>query len=196
MSRSRTSNEGAPRGHLIVLSGPSGAGKGTIVKELLKRRNADLSVSCTTRAPRPGEEDGKAYFFISPEEFERREKAGDFLESARVFENRYGTPKSAVEEKLAKGRDVILEIDVQGAKQVKSRFPEARLIFIEPPSMEELSARLAGRGTETEEQLAIRTAQAEEEMSHAGEYDFRVVNDSLLEAVEEIEAYLRGISKV
>lgn len=193
MSRSRISNS-AGLGHLIVISGPSGTGKGTIVGELLKRRRAKLSVSCTTRAPRPHEIDGKAYFFITPEEFERREEDGDFLESANVFGNRYGTPRKEVLKELEKGNDVILEIDVQGAKQVKSRFPEARLIFIEPPSMEVLSERLRGRGTESSEQLALRTAKAKEELSHASEYDLCVVNDDLEEAIEQIEEYLNGLS--
>lgn len=189
MNRSRISNDDAG-GHLIVISGPSGAGKGTIVGELLKRRKAKLSVSCTTRAPRPGEVDGEAYYFISPEEFSRREQEGDFLESAQVFGNYYGTPRTEVMEELRTGSDVILEIDVQGARQVKQNFPEARLIFVEPPSMEELASRLRGRGTESSEQVALRTSKAEEEMSHAAEYDFQVVNDDVEQALKQINEYL------
>lgn len=195
MNKSRISNEGQ-RGHLIVLSGPSGAGKGTILAELMSRRNADLSVSCTTRAPRDGEIDGTSYYFISPEEFEQRVEAGDFLEYAEVFGNRYGTPRREVEEKLKQGRDVVLEIDVQGAKQIKKSFPDARLIFVEPPSMEVLKERLKGRGTETDEQVATRFSKAQEEMKHASEYDFRIVNDEVEKAVRSIEDYLTGVTAV
>lgn len=178
-----------------MLSGPSGTGKGTILSELLRRRNADLSVSCTTRAPREGEVDGKSYYFLSPEEFDRRQRAGKFLESAEVFGNRYGTPRREVVEKLQQGRDVILEIDVQGARQIKESYPEARLIFIEPPSLEVLEERLKGRGTETPEQVAVRTAKAAEELSHAPEYDFRVINDEVDKAVERIEEYLSNAQR-
>ena len=191
MSRSKTSSSSS-HGQLIVLSGPSGAGKGTLVRELLKRRKADLSVSCTTRAPRPNEVDGVSYFFVTPDEFARRERLGDFLESAEVFGNHYGTPRQEVVEKLRQGKDVILEIDVQGAMQVKSRFPDARLVFVEPPSMEELSARLHGRGTETDDQIELRLANAQDELSHAADYDFTVVNDNLEDALGAIENYLDG----
>lgn len=138
--------------------------------------------------------DGESYYFISDEEFARRQAAGDFLESAELFGNHYGTPRGAVEQKLAEGRDVLLEIDVQGAKQIKASFPEARLIFIEPPSREVLLERLRDRGTETDEQVAQRTARAEEEMAHAAEYDLQVVNQDVDQAVADIETYLKNIT--
>lgn len=191
MNKFRTSNEASPkRGKLIVISGPSGTGKGTIVRRLLQNRNAELSVSCTTRAPRDGEVDGKDYHFLTPELFEHMEAEGGFLESAEVFGHRYGTPRANIERTLAEGRDVLLEIDVQGAMQIKERFPEAVLVFIKPPSEEELRRRLTSRGTETEEQIRERLGKAQAEIAQADNYDYVVVNDDLAGALAEIGGIL------
>ena len=175
------------RGNLLVISGPSGAGKGTIVTELLKRDDKlSLSISCTTRYKRDGEVDGVHYYFISKEQFRSMIDEGDFLEYAQVFDNFYGTPISKIEQKRNSGFDVILEIDVQGALQVKSKVPDAKLIFIMPPSMEVLKERLLGRKTETIEQVEKRFSKAEKEMSLKDRYDYCVVNDDLQTAVDEV----------
>lgn len=171
---------------LIVLSGPSGVGKGTIVNKLLQGGGYALSVSCTTRAPRAGEVDGKSYFFISKEEFEKRIKSGGFLEYSNHFENYYGTPKDFVEKQLEK-HDVILEIEVDGALQVKRVMPQAVLIMITPPSVEELKARLLKRGSEDEQTIARRISRMEYEVSKQSEYDYTVINDDLSKAVDEIK---------
>ena len=175
------------KGNLYVISGPSGAGKGTIVSELMKRDDRlALSISCTTRYQREGEIDGVHYYFIDKERFQAMIEEGDFLEYAQVFDNFYGTPMSKVEEKRSAGYDVILEIDVQGALQVKKKAEDAKLIFILPPSFEVLRKRLTGRNTETPEQVEKRLAKAEKEMSLKDRYDYTVVNDDLDTAVEEV----------
>ena len=168
---------------LFVISGPSGAGKGTLVTRVRERRsNLGLTVSATTRAPRKGEVDGVNYFFLTREEFDRRVANGEFVEWAEVHGNCYGTLVSEVQSKLASGSSLILEIDVQGALQVKERFPEAVLIFIKPPSLE----RLVGRGTETPETIELRMANAADELALADRYDDVVVNDDLDRATDEL----------
>ena len=172
---------------LFVVSGPSGAGKGTLVAELRGQRpDLVLTVSATTRAPRAGEVDGVQYYFLSDEEFSQRVESGDFLEWAWVHGNRYGTLRSEVERSLASGTSVILEIDVQGAAKVKEAFGEAVLIFVRPPSLAILEERLRERNTEDEESLALRLANAERELSLAGDYDLQIVNDVLDVAVAEL----------
>lgn len=180
------------KGLLFVISGPSGVGKGTICKKLLERRKElKLSVSVTTRAPRPGEIEGVNYFFRSEEQFQDMIARDEFLEYMCVFgKNHYGTPKAYVAEQRAQGNDVILEIDVNGALNVKKRCPDAVMIFIAPPSMETLKKRLVGRGTETEEAVERRFAEAAKELAAAGEYDYIVVNDSLDKAVNDTQSIL------
>ena len=170
-----------------MISGPSGAGKGTLVTRVRERRsNLGLTVSATTRAPRKGEVDGVNYFFLTREEFDRRVANGEFVEWAEVHGNCYGTLVSEVQSKLASGASLILEIDVQGALQVKERFPEAVLIFIKPPSLEVLRERLVGRGTETPETIELRMANAADELALADRYDDVVVNDDLDRATAEL----------
>lgn len=176
-----------PEGRLYVVSGPSGAGKGTVVRELRRRRPFELSVSCTTRSPRPGEQDGREYFFLSPEEFAQRVAAGEFLEHARVFGHDYGTPKGPVLEKLAQGKDMLLEIDIEGARQIKRNYPQAETIFLMPPSEQVLAERLRGRGTEAEEQVEERLARSAGEMAEAEHFDHVVVNGDLSNTVEAVE---------
>lgn len=180
------------KGLLFVISGPSGVGKGTICKKLLERRKElKLSVSVTTRAPRPGEIEGVNYFFRSEEQFQDMIARDEFLEYMCVFgKNHYGTPKAYVAEQRAQGNDVILEIDVNGALNVKKRCPDAVMIFIAPPSMETLKKRLVGRGTETEEAVERRFDEAVKELAAAGEYDYIVVNDSLDKAVNDTQSIL------
>ncbi|WP_102374613.1 guanylate kinase [Raoultibacter massiliensis] len=178
-------------GNLFVISGPSGAGKGTLVARLLDAvDDAWVSVSVTTRSPRPGEIDGIHYFFASDEEFDRLVAEDGLLEWANVHGCRYGTPRKTVEEHIANGEQVILEIDVQGAFQVRESMPGARLIFIEPPSLEVLEARLRGRGTETEDVIEKRMKTALLELSRKMEYDIRLVNDDLDVATSELIAYI------
>ena len=180
-------------GKLFILSGPSGAGKGTICKELLAQTSRDdvqLSVSMTTRNPRTGETDGVSYYFVSKEEFLHRIEAGGLLEYAEVYGNYYGTPKQPVVEKLAAGIDVILEIDMQGALKVKENYPDGVFIFILPPSMTELRKRLTGRGTETPEAIEMRLGETLKELSYIDKYDYCVVNGQLEEAVNRVKSIL------
>ena len=168
------------KGILVVVSGFSGAGKGTVMKRLLEKYDDyALSVSVTTRAPRPGEEDGIAYFFRSREEFEQLIREDALIEYAQYVENYYGTPRSYVEEQLSAGRNVILEIEIQGAMKVKEKIPEALLVFVTPPTVAELEKRLKGRGTETDQVIADRLARAGEEAKGMDQYDYILVNDDV-----------------
>ncbi|AGF55050.1 MULTISPECIES: guanylate kinase [Clostridium] len=179
------------RGLLIIISGPSGAGKGTICKSFMER-NEDvvLSVSATTRSPRKGEVEGVNYYFMSKEEFKDKIKSNDFLEYAEVYDNYYGTPKSNVEEVLESGKDVILEIDIQGALKVKENTQEGVFVFILPPSMEELKQRIINRGSETQESLMKRFKSAYKEINFVSKYNYAVVNDEVELAVEKLEAII------
>ncbi len=181
-------------GLLLVVSGPSGVGKGTLVKALMERNSRiKMSVSATTRAPRPGEIEGVHYFFKSEEEFKAMVDRGEFLEYIHVFGTKYyGTPRSFVEQQLHDGYDVILEIDVQGAMKVKQAFPDAVLMFITAPSMGEIKSRLIGRGTETMEQVEKRFATAFEEVKMIPHYDYVIVNDVVDVAVHHMESILEA----
>ncbi len=174
-------------GNLLVVSGPAGAGKGTLVSRLSDRvSDVWVSVSATTRSPRPGEIDGVHYFFYDEEQFDRAVAEDGMLEWAHVHGHRYGTPRATVEEKMAEGRQVVLEIDVQGAFQVREMIPAAKLIFIEPPSLEVLESRLRGRGTEDDAEVRRRMKTAEVELSRKMEYDIQLVNDDLDQATEAL----------
>lgn len=175
-------------GKLFIVSGPSGAGKGTICRRVVEETKVEVSVSMTTRSPRVGEVDGKSYYFASREDFQREIEAGGFLEYAEVYGNYYGTPKSKVEEKLASGIDVILEIDIQGALNVKEAYPKGIFIFILPPSMSILRKRLTGRGTDSEQAINLRLSQTLKEISYIDKYDYCVVNGDLEEAVARVKA--------
>jgi guanylate kinase len=178
-------------GSLFVVAGPSGAGKGTLIKEVMKDHDLQLSVSATTREPRHGEVDGRDYIFLSDEEFESLAARGAFLEWKEVFGRRYGTLAGEVEAALASGRDVILEIDVKGALDVKSKVPEAKLIFIMPPSMEELESRLRGRKADEEEDIQERIDIAPGEMVIGErEFDVIIVNDDIERAAGKLEKAL------
>ncbi|MCM1112305.1 MAG: guanylate kinase [Muribaculum sp.] len=175
------------RGILIVISGFSGAGKGTLVKRLLETHdNYALSISMTTRKPREGEEEGVHYFFTDKARFEEQIERGGLIEYAQYCGNYYGTPRAYVEERLSEGRNVILEIEIQGALKIKELFPESLLLFVTPPSAAELERRLKNRGTETQEAIARRLARASEESEGMEAYDYIVVNDDLEACVEEL----------
>ena len=181
------------RGVLAVVSGFSGAGKGTIMKSLMaKYDNYALSVSATTRNPRPGEEDGREYFFRTKEEFEEMIRQDQLIEYARYVNHYYGTPRDYVETRLAEGTDVILEIEIQGALNVKKKYPDAILIFVLPPTAKELERRLTGRGTETAEVIRQRLSRAYEEADGMEMYDYILVNDSVDLCVEELHRLIQS----
>ena len=180
------------QGTLVVVSGFAGTGKGTVMKELLSRYDSyALSVSATTRNPRPGEVDGREYFFKTKEEFEQMIEEQAFVEYACYVGNYYGTPKQYVQEQLAAGKDVILEIEIQGALSIKEQFPDALRLFIAPPSADVLKERLGGRGTETEDVIEQRLARAVEESKGMENYDYLVVNDQLDECVETVHQMIQ-----
>lgn len=177
------------QGSLYIISAPSGAGKTSLVSKLTETdRSIVVSISSTTRDMRPGEENGVNYHFLTVEEFNEKIEQGDFLEHAQVFDNFYGTSKSSVEKQLESGKDVILEIDWQGAQQVRELMPEATSIFILPPSREELLRRLKGRGTDSDDIIQRRMQDAESEMSHYGEFDYIVINNSFDMALNELHS--------
>lgn len=181
------------KGILIVVSGFSGAGKGTLMKELLQNYdNYALSISATTRNPREGEIDGKEYFFKTVEEFEKMIAQDALIEYAKYVNNYYGTPRAYVEEQLKAGKDVILEIEIQGALKVKKKFPETLLLFVTPPDAETLRNRLVGRGTETMDVIESRMQRAAEEAEGMDAYDYLVVNDDLSVCVEEMHSIIQG----
>lgn len=181
------------KGILVVVSGFSGSGKGTVMKRLMEKYdNYALSVSVTTRNPRPGEKDGEAYFFRTKEEFEQLIREDGLIEYAQYVENYYGTPRKYVEEQLSAGKDVILEIEIQGALKVKKAFPDTLLLFVVPPSAEELKHRLVGRGTESMEVIESRLKRAVEESDGMEQYDYLIVNDDLEICVEEMHQIICG----
>ncbi len=185
------------KGSLIVVSGFSGAGKGTLMKELLREYdNYVLSVSMTTREPRPGEEHGREYFFVTMEEFGRTVEEDGLLEYATYVGNRYGTPRAYVEEQLERGKDVLLEIEVQGGMQIRQKFPEAILLFVVTPSAEELKNRLSMRKTETEEQIRKRLERAREETAYIRDYDFVIVNDEVARCAKEMDEIIRSAKRM
>lgn len=182
------------RGRLFVISGPSGVGKGTVIARLLESDpNTWKSISATTRKPREGETDGVDYYFVERKDFERTAQGGGFLEWAEYSGNLYGTPVASVQKQLDAGKNVILEIEVQGAMQIREKRPDANFIFIAPPSLEVVRERLIGRGTETLDVIEQRLAQAEHELTYRGQYDYCVVNDDLDTAVSDFLAVVRAV---
>jgi len=180
-------------GILLILSAASGAGKTSLVRALLERESdLHLAVSFTTRAPRPGEQDGVHYHFVAPDRFWRMVAAGEFLEHAQVFGNHYGTAESVIRSQLEQGRDLLLEIDWQGARQVRTRFPQAVSIFILPPSVQALEQRLRNRGLDSDQVIADRMAEVRSEMSHHAEYDYLVVNDRFDTALSDLTSLIRA----
>lgn len=179
------------KGFLLVLSGPSGSGKGTVSQELLKN-NKDIvfSTSVTTRTPRPGEVDGENYFFVDIDKFEDMAKNNELLEYAFVHTNYYGTPKEFVFNEIDKGEIVLVEIDVQGALQIKKNYKDAIFVFLIPPTIDELKERLTNRGTETEEEIKVRFENAFKELDFVGEYDYFIINDKVEQAVSNIETII------
>lgn len=181
------------RGVLTVISGFSGAGKGTVVKQLLQEYDYGLSISATTRSPREGEQHGREYFFKTKEEFEKMIREHQLIEYAQYVGNYYGTPKEYVVQQLEQGKDVILEIEMQGALHVREILPEVNLIFLTPPTVDELERRLVSRGTETAEVIRERMARAKEESAYMKEYDYVVINDDLDECVENVHQLIRSL---
>lgn len=181
------------KGILVVVSGFSGSGKGTVMKRLMEKYdNYALSVSVTTRNPRPGEKDGEAYFFRTKEEFEQLIREDGLIEYAQYVENYYGTPRKYVEEQLSAGKDVILEIEIQGALKVKEKYPDTLLMFVTPPSAQVLKERLVGRGTETAEVIDSRMKRAVEESQGVEKYDYLVINDDLERCAKEMHSIIQG----
>ena len=181
------------KGKLLVISGPSGAGKSTVVAKAIEGRDdICFSTSATTRSPRPGEVDGREYFFVSFERFLEMVEKDELLEHAEYVANRYGTPRAYVEKRLAEGMNVILDIEVQGARQVRRKMPEAILIFVAPPSMEELERRLRGRGTDAESAIEGRLIRARQEYQEADFYDYLIVNDDLEKAAAQLNAIIEA----
>ncbi len=180
------------KGLLVVISGPSGAGKGTVYQRVIERTGMKRSVSVTTRKPRPGEVEGINYFFRSEEEYQQMIAAGEFLETAEVYKNYYGTPKAPVYENLDKGNDVLFEVDVHGARSIKKQYPEAVTIFLMTPDFKTLEARLRGRGTESEDSLKTRLGAAKRELGKYEMFDYIVFNDTVDRAVDEVIDIIRA----
>ncbi len=179
------------KGKLLVISGPSGAGKSTVVfKAIEGREDICFSTSVTTRSPRPGEVDGREYFFVSFERFREMVENDELLEHAEYVANRYGTPRAYVEQRMAEGMNVLLDIEVQGARQVHEKMPEAVMIFVAPPSLKELERRLRGRGTDTERAIEARLIRAQQEFAEADFYDYLIINDDADKAARELNAII------